>query len=59
MQMKKLYMELTSVVIENRSLAENNPLNLLKKSDICKDILNNRGEEYFIHIVEQILDENE
>lgn len=49
-------------VLENRSTAENNPLNLVKgyqADSVLIDLLNEIGPEHFKEFVEAILDENE
>jgi len=58
----KDYKILKSKVLKNRSMAENNPLNLLKgykADDTLKRIFEEVGEENFIERVNLILDENE
>jgi hypothetical protein len=50
---------LYSVVIENRSLAENNPLNLARGDKAIKEALDFLGEKKFIETVWKILDETE
>ncbi len=50
---------LHSVVIENRSLAENNPLNLSRIDSAVKRYLSELGEKEFIALVWDILDATE
>lgn len=50
--------KLIEIVLENRSLAENSPLKLLKIK-ICQDYFNSVGESKFIADINEILDEYE
>ncbi len=57
--MKLDYKYLYSMVLENRSLAENGPLNLAKRDKSIKEILDFLGPEKFCDLVNKILDDNE
>lgn len=58
--MKELYMELESLILEYRSLAENNPSNILSlENDTVKTYVKIFGTENFSSIVNEILDRNE
>lgn len=46
------------LILRNRSLAENNPLNLLKFPKL-KEYYLNLGEKAFIEYVYKVLDDNE
>jgi len=57
--MKFDYKYLISRVLENRSKAENRPLNLVKDDKSIKEILDFLGPEKFCELVNKILDDNE
>ncbi len=57
--MKLDYKYLYSMVLENRSLAENGPLNLVKDDKSIKEILDFLGSEKFCDLVNKILDDSE
>ena len=58
--MENLYIEIESFVLENRSLAENNPLNLIGRGCTAIDTyLDNYPVENFIDLVQNLLDKNE
>lgn len=58
--MKNLYIEIEFFVLENRSLAENNPLNLIGRGCSAIDTyLDHYPVENFVDLVQNLLDKNE
>ena len=58
--MKNLYTEIEFFVLDNRSLAENNPLNLIGRGCTAIDTyLDNYPVENFVDLVQNLLDKNE
>ena len=58
--MKNLYIEIEFFVLENRSLAENNPLNLIGRGCNAIDTyLDHYPVENFVDLVQNLLDKNE
>ena len=56
--MKELYSDLQELILSNRSLVENNPLNLLNKEE-AKRVYFLVGQSRFIRLCHEILDDNE
>jgi hypothetical protein len=54
-----LYKNVIQIILDNRSLAENDPFNLIKKFPEANKLANFLGLTRFENFVNMILDENE
>lgn len=55
---KMEFLKLKNLVLDNRSLAENDPMNLLK-FEVAQKVFNEIGSTRYVSLVHRILDQNE